>query len=108
VADDPRLDPHHDARLSELISDAADGVRPGEGLSAIRSRTRTKETSMSSSRNWLYAVGGAIAGTVAVIVAIAAVSRRSCPPTARTPSRPAHGCPASTDTGTSAIRMSPQ
>lgn len=75
MADDPRLDPHHDARLSELISDAADGVRPGEGLSAIRSRTRTKETPMSSSRNWLYAVGGAVAGTAAVIVAIAAVSQ---------------------------------
>jgi hypothetical protein len=71
---DPRLDPHHDARLSELISDAVSGVEPGDGLSAIRSRTR-KETTMSTSRNWLYAVGGAVAGTAAVIVAIAAVSQ---------------------------------
>jgi len=78
VTDDPRLDPtpdrQNDARLSELISDTADSVEPGEGLTAIRSRTR-KETTMSNSRNWLYAVGGAIAGTAAVIVAIAAVSQ---------------------------------
>jgi Immunoglobulin-like domain of bacterial spore germination len=73
---DPRLDPHHDARLSELIQDAVSGVEPGDGLPAIRSRTRTrKETSMSSSRNWLYAVGGAVAGTAAVIVAIAVASQ---------------------------------
>jgi hypothetical protein len=74
VSNDPRLDPHHDARLSELISDAVSDVEPGDGLSAIRSRTH-KESTMSSSRNWLYAVGGAIAGTAAVIVAIAAVSQ---------------------------------
>ena len=30
---------------------------------------------MSSSRNWLYAVGGAVAGTAAVIIAIAVVSQ---------------------------------
>jgi hypothetical protein len=71
---DPRLDPHHDARLSELISDAVSGVEPGDGLSAIRSRTR-KETTMSSSRNWLYAVGGAVAGIAAVAVTIAVVSQ---------------------------------
>ena len=78
MSDDPRLDPRHDARLSELISDTADHVEPGEGLTAIRSRTRAdhdQETTMSSSRNWLYAVGGAVAGTAAVIVAIAAVSQ---------------------------------
>jgi hypothetical protein len=75
---DPRLDPHHDARLSELISDAVSGVEPGDGLTAIRSRTRPahdQETTMSSSRNWLYAVGGAVVGTAAVIVAIAVVSQ---------------------------------
>ena len=74
MSDDPRLDPRYDARLSELISDTADSVEPGEGLTAIRSRTR-KETTMSSSRNWLYAVGGAVAGTAAVIIAIAVVSQ---------------------------------
>ena len=71
---DPRLDPHHDARLSELIQDAVAGVEPGEGLTAIRSRTRPdhdQETTMSSSRNWLYAA----AGTAAVIVAVAVVSQ---------------------------------
>jgi hypothetical protein len=74
MSDDPRLDPHYDARLSELISDAVDNVEPGNGLPAIRSRTR-KETRMSTSRNWLYAVGGAVVGTAAVIVAIAVVSQ---------------------------------
>jgi hypothetical protein len=65
-----------DPRLSELISEAADSVEPGEGLTAIRSRTRhEEETPMSSSRNWLYAVGGAVAGTAAVIIAIAVVSQ---------------------------------
>ena len=79
MTDDPRLDPHFDARLSELISDAADSAEPGEGLTAIRSRTRPdhKETPMSrnSSRNWLYAVSGAMVGTAAVIIAIAVVSQ---------------------------------
>jgi hypothetical protein len=79
MTDDPRLDPHFDARLSELISDAADGVEPREGLTAIRSRTRPdpKETPMSrnSSRNWLYAVSGAMVGTAAVIIAIAVVTQ---------------------------------
>jgi hypothetical protein len=78
MSDDPRLDPRYDARLSELISDTADSVEPGEGLTAIRSRTRPdhdQETTMSSSRNWLYAVGGAVAGTAAVIIAIAVVSQ---------------------------------
>ncbi|MEO6511043.1 MAG: Gmad2 immunoglobulin-like domain-containing protein [Nocardioides sp.] len=72
MTDDPRLDPHHDARLSELISQTADSIEPGDGLTAIRSRTRdTKETPMSSSKNWMYAV----AGTAAVIVAVAAASQ---------------------------------
>ena len=78
MTDDPRLDPRYDARLSKLISDTADSVEPGEGLTAIRSRTR-KETTMSTGnsmgRNWLYAVGGAVVGTAAVIVAIAVVSQ---------------------------------
>ncbi len=76
MSDDPRLDPRYDARLSELISETADSVEPGEGLTAIRSRTHPhQETTMSSSRNWLYAVGGAVAGTAAVIIAIAVVSQ---------------------------------
>ena len=114
---DPRLDPHHDARLSELIQDAVAGVEPGEGLTAIRSRTRPdhdQETTMSSSRNWLYAVGGAVAGTAAVIVAIAVVSqlnddgngstRSPARPAARRPSPPASPARprAATDTPTTA------
>ena len=71
---DPRLDPHHDARLSELISDAVSSVEPGDGLSAIRSRTR-KETTMSTQRTWLYAVGGAAAAVAAVAVMTVVVSQ---------------------------------
>jgi hypothetical protein len=78
MTDDRHLDPRYDARLSELISETADSVEPAEGLTAIRSRTR-KESPMStrnsSGRNWLYAVGGAVVGTAAVIVAIAVVSQ---------------------------------
>jgi len=78
MTDERHLDPRYDARLSDLISEAADGVEPGEGLTAIRSRTR-KETPMSArksnGRNWLYAVGGAVVGTAAVIVAITLVSQ---------------------------------
>jgi hypothetical protein len=78
MTDDPRLDPRYDARLSELISETADGIEPSEGLTAIRSRTHrttAKETPMSNSRNWLFAVSGAVVGTAAVILAIAVVSQ---------------------------------
>ncbi len=75
MTDDPRLDPRYDARLSELISQAADSIEPGEGLTAIRSRTRKENPMSSNPRNWLYAVTGAVAGTAAVIVAIAVVSQ---------------------------------
>jgi hypothetical protein len=76
MSDDPRLDPHHDARLSELISETADSIEPREGITAIRTRTR-KETPMSSSKNWLYAVAGAAVGTAAVITAIAVISQNN-------------------------------
>ena len=51
---------------------------------------------MSSSRNWLYAVGGAVAGTAAVIVAIAVVSQLNDDGNgsdARRPARPAASRP---------------
>ncbi len=79
---DPRLDPHHDARLSELISDAVSHVEPGDGLTAIRSRTRpnhdqetTMSTRNSAGRTWLYAVAGAAAGVAAVAAMIVVVSQ---------------------------------
>ena len=76
VSDDPRLDPRFDSRMSELISDAVSDVEPRDGLQAIRSRTRpsTKENPMATSRNWLFAVGGAVVGTAAVILAITVVA----------------------------------
>jgi hypothetical protein len=79
---DHRPDPHgptpEDARLSELISDAVSGVEPGDGLTAIRSRTRPnhlQESRMNSNRSWMYAVGGAIAGVAAVAAMIVVVSQ---------------------------------
>jgi hypothetical protein len=69
-------EPHdeRDQRLADLLSDSVSDVEPANRLDDIRSRTRngTKVTSMSSRRPWLYAVGGAVVATAAVITAIAA------------------------------------
>lgn len=65
---DPRQ-PDHDARLAELLSDAVSDVEPRDSLDAIRDRT--KVTRMSSRRPWIYAVGGAVLATAAVVTAIA-------------------------------------
>ncbi len=104
---DPRLDPRHDARLSELISDTADGIEPGEGLTAIRSRTR-KENPMSAGtskgRNWLYAVSGAAVGTAAVITAIAVVPQLNDDGD-RTPA--ASSSPSAPDTGNGSPSQDP-
>jgi hypothetical protein len=65
---DPR--PHDpDARLAELLSDAVSDVEPRDSLDLIRDRT--KVTRMSSRRPWIYAVGGAVVATAAVVTAIA-------------------------------------
>lgn len=74
---DPRdHTPHHeggddrlDARLSELLSDAVSDVEPGNALHSIRNRT--KVTPMSARRPWLFAAGGAVVATAAVLTAIA-------------------------------------
>ena len=68
-------EPHdeHDARLhqqlSDLMSDAVSDVEPASALDTIRHRT--KVTSMSPRRPWLFAAGGAVVATAAVITAIA-------------------------------------
>lgn len=61
-----------DDRLSELLSDAVSDIEPGNGLDSIRSRT--KVTPMTSRRSRLYATGGAVLATAAVITAIAFAS----------------------------------
>ena len=71
---DPRLDPHHDARLSELIHDAVAGVEPGEGLTAIRSRTRPDRPGDHHEQLSQLALRRP-PRTAAVIVAIAVVSQ---------------------------------
>ena len=60
---------HFDDRLSELLSDAVSGVEPREALEDIRDRTRV--TPITSRRPWLFATGGAVLATAAVITAIA-------------------------------------
>lgn len=78
MTNDPRRDPHgntaRDERLAELVSDAVSSIEPGDGLTAIRSRT-DKETTMDRNRSWMYAVGGAIAGVAAVAAMIVVVSQ---------------------------------
>jgi hypothetical protein len=68
----PGDQPHddRDPRLADLFSDAVSDIEPANRLDAIRNET--KVTSMSSRRPWLYAVGGAVVATAAVITAIAA------------------------------------
>ncbi|KQY54591.1 MULTISPECIES: Gmad2 immunoglobulin-like domain-containing protein [unclassified Nocardioides] len=61
--------PEKNDPLRELISDAVSDVEPADGLESIRNRT--KVTSMSTRRPWIYGAGGAIVATAAVITAIA-------------------------------------
>lgn len=62
-------DDERDARLSELLSDSVSDVEPGNALDSIRNRT--KVTPMSARRPWLFAVGGAVVATAAVVTAVA-------------------------------------
>lgn len=70
---EPRDHDEPDARLhqqlSELLSDAVSDVEPANALDTIRHRT--KVTPMNSRRPWLFAAGGAVVATAAVITAIA-------------------------------------
>ncbi len=61
-----------DPRLSRLLSDAVSDVEPQDSLAEIRNRT--KVTSMSARRPWLFAVGGAVVATAATVAVVAAVS----------------------------------
>jgi hypothetical protein len=60
-----------DPRLSHLLSDAVSDVEPQEALTEIRNRT--KVTTMSARRPWLFAVGGAVVATAATVAAVAAL-----------------------------------
>lgn len=62
-------DRYLDARLSELMSDAVSEIEPGDRLASIRNEIVV--TPMSARRPWIYAVGGAVAATAAVITAVA-------------------------------------
>jgi len=61
-----RHDPHDDLR--RLLHDTVDELEPGNGLDAIRART--KETTMAT-RPWIWGVGGAVVATAATITAVA-------------------------------------
>lgn len=69
---DERFDQHDDRlddELSRLLSDAVSDVEPSDALDSIRNRT--KVTPMSTKRPWLFAAGGAVVATAAVLTAIA-------------------------------------
>ena len=60
--------PTPDERLSALLHDAVSDVEPRPALDAIQART--KVTTMSSKRPWIYAAVGAVAATAATITAV--------------------------------------
>ena len=62
-------DDRRDARLAELVSSAVSDIEPADRLDSIRNRA--KVTPMSARRPWIYAVGGAVVATAAVVTAIA-------------------------------------
>lgn len=62
-----RPDPDDDLRW--LVSDAVSRVDPPDALDSIRNRT--KVAPMSARRPWLFAVGGAVVATAAVVTAVA-------------------------------------
>lgn len=55
--------------LRRLLSDAVSDVEPADALDFIHDRT--KVTPMSARRPWLFAVGGAVVATAAVVTAVA-------------------------------------
>lgn len=65
---DPR-DERLDEQLRGLVADAVSDVEPSDSLDSLRHRT--KVTAMNPRRPWLFAVGGAVVATAAVITAIA-------------------------------------
>ena len=65
---DPR-DERLDDELRGLLADAVSDVEPSDSLASLHHRT--KVTPMNPRRPWLFAVGGAVVATAAVITAIA-------------------------------------
>lgn len=64
-----RPDRDDEARLRDLLADAVSDVEPANRLDDIRNQT--KVIPMSARRPWLFAVGGAVVATAAVVTAIA-------------------------------------
>ena len=58
---------HEDDAMRRLLHDAVDDVEPRDSLHEIRSRTR----SQSTSRPWVWGVGGAVLASAATFAAIA-------------------------------------
>ncbi|QIX27355.1 hypothetical protein ncot_12640 [Nocardioides sp. JQ2195] len=61
--------PENNDPLRELLSDAVSDIEPDDALGSIRERTRASST--TSRRPWLYGAGGAVIATAATITAIA-------------------------------------
>lgn len=66
---DERLGAPLAEQLRGLLADAVSDVEPSDSLDSLRHRT--KVTPMNPRRPWLFAVGGAVVATAAVITAIA-------------------------------------
>jgi hypothetical protein len=62
-------DRHTEDELRWLLSDAVADIDPADALDSIHDRT--KVTPMSARRPWLFAVGGAVVATAAVVTAVA-------------------------------------
>jgi hypothetical protein len=56
--------------LGRLLNDAVSDVEPRSGIQAIRSRTSAKESTMTTTRNWIFGAFGAAVATAAVITGV--------------------------------------
>ena len=64
--------------LSELITDAVSDIEPRDAFASIRART--KESTMTARRPWLFGAGGAVLATAAVLTAFAVLGQNAPAP----------------------------
>lgn len=98
--------------LGRLLNDAVSDIEPRSGIQAIRSRTSAKESTMTTTRNWIFGAFGAAVATAAVITGVVLAGNNDPeaedPGVSNTPSGPVSELPSEdptdepTDPGTSA------
>ncbi len=91
-----------DAELRALLEDAVSDVEPTHALHDIQNRT--KVTTMSSKRPWIYAAIGAVAATAATVVGVTVLSGDDTTTTAGPAASPSASA---TDGGTPSEEPSP-